>query len=214
MKTKLYLYLYLHFQRLLVAALLLGLGLTACSDETVSPAVPTITPQKTCCTVPPEIRATPGPTTALAALPAVVAATALVEKSVTYDLTGKSGTESLSKVGFTIKKVEGMTEMMGSSNPITANGIFLVVQYEVRNEGDNPTIIPTAGYFVGLKDANDRLHIAKTSTDPEVLSLNAEGNYGNFGSSSVLVPGATFRSFVIYEVPKAATSFQLVNLRS
>lgn len=120
------------------------------------------------------------------------------------ELVGKT----LQGAGFrlTVKRVERLSRIRDNAGKYTnpaANAVFLVVLYDIRNESNQPMGYPT----FSLRDAAGNNY--STSTNPQLEA--AQKSYKLFWDTPEVKPSATAQQYRIFEVPKNAANFQLIN---
>jgi hypothetical protein len=119
------------------------------------------------------------------------------------ELVGKTF-NSKDKVSATITKVERLNEISGSGKTFKTSGTFLIVQYDVKNDGDKPSSFLT--FY--LKDGQG--HTFSSTSDFDLsFALGASGKYKN---DLTINPGQSGKGYKVFEVTKEASAFDLVDI--
>jgi hypothetical protein len=117
------------------------------------------------------------------------------------ELVGKTFT-SKEKVAATITAVDRLSEIKAGSKSFKAQGVYLILQYDVANNGDKPSSFVT--FY--LKDSQG--HFFTSATDSDLaFQLGVSGNYKQDFSIN---PGQSGKGYKVFEVTKEATSFEMV----
>jgi hypothetical protein len=117
------------------------------------------------------------------------------------ELVGKTFTTK-EKVTATVTAVDRMGEVKAGSKSFKSNGVYVIVQYDVTNNGDKPSSFVT--FY--LKDSNG--HFFSTSSD---FDLAFElGTSGNYKQDFTINPGQSGKGYKVFEVTKEATGFEMV----